>query len=111
MSCNTVNGVKYDEPDVTSFSYKLFRLIWNWNDMKYDRISTSCSFPIAVIGWIYKITIYLGTPGSYGFFGYNYWFVGMGIASSTSSGGTIGILLYTRILKIMLQVMVALTTV
>lgn len=95
MSCNTVHGVKYDEPDVTSFSYKLFRLIWNWNDMKYDRISTSCSFPIAVIGWIYKLILYFGTPGCYGFFGYNYWFVGMGIASSTSSGGTIGILLYT----------------
>jgi hypothetical protein len=109
MSCNTVHGVKYDEPDVKSFSYKLFRLFWNWNDMKYDRISTSCSFPIAVIGWIYKLILYFGTTGCYGFFGYNYWFIE--ISSSSSSGGTIGILLYTRILKDILQVMVALITV
>jgi hypothetical protein len=103
MSCNTVNGVKYDEPDVTSFSYKLFRFFWNWMHSKYDQISTSCSFPIAVIGWIYKLIIFFGIPCCYGFFGYNYWFIGFDI--KVSSGGTTDLFLYLRILKTMFQVL------
>lgn len=110
MNSNTVNGVKFAEPDLTSFFYKLFRIIWYWNDMKYDQISPCCSFPLAFIGWIYKICLNFGIYTSYGWFGYNYWAV-FGSFSSGDGNDYSSMVTYVYFYKILsyeLQIMVPL---